>query len=81
MQQVSVLQAKTELSKLIHTLELRQEDVIVIAKYGKPVAKLVPYEETPVSKQIGIAKGKFTVPEDFDADNEEIAAMFMGGSL
>jgi len=81
MRQVSVLQAKTDLSRLIHSLELKREDIIVIAKYGKPVAKLIPYEETPISKRIGVAKGKFTVPKDFDAGNEEISAMFMGEGL
>lgn len=53
---------------------------IVIARNGKPVARIVPIEDIPVSKRIGVAKGKFTVPDDLDVDNDEIAAMFEGAS-
>lgn len=79
--QVNVLEAKTDFSKLIRLVESRREEYITVARNGKPVAKIVPYETVPVSKRIGIAKGKFTVPDDFDAGNEEIAAMLMGGDL
>ena len=79
--QVNVFEAKTEFSKLIRLVESRREEYITVARNGKPVAKIVPYESTPVSKRIGIAKGKFTVPDDFDAGNDEIAAMLMGGDL
>ncbi|MBR4224990.1 MAG: hypothetical protein IKR73_09285 [Oscillospiraceae bacterium] len=37
--------------------------------------------ENDVSRRIGIAKGKFTVYGDFDADNDEIAAMLMDGDI
>lgn len=79
--QVNVFEAKTEFSKLIRLVESGREESITVARNGRPVAKIVPYENTPVSKRIGIAKGKFTVPDDFDAGNEEIAAMLMGGGL
>lgn len=79
--QVNVFEAKTDFSKLIRLVESRREESITVARNGKPVAKIVPYETAPVSKRIGIAKGKFTVPDDFDAGNEEIAAMLMGGDL
>ena len=79
--QVDVFEAKTEFSKLIRLVESGREEYITIARNGKPVAKIVPYENTPVSKRIGIAKGKFKVPDDFDAWNEEIAAMLMEGDL
>ena len=77
--QVNVFEAKTDFSKLIRLVESKREEFITIARNGKPVAKIVPYDSAPVSKRIGIAKGKFTVPDDFDAGNEEIAAMLMGG--
>lgn len=79
--QVNVFEAKTDFSKLIRLVESRREEYITVARNGKPVAKIVPYETAPVSKRIGIAKGKFTIPDDFDAGNEEIAAMLMGGDL
>ena len=51
--QVNILEAKTELSKLIRLIETGKEDQIIIARYGKPVAKMTVYNDTPVSKRIG----------------------------
>ena len=81
MLQVNVLEAKTDLSKLIRLIESNREDEIRVARNGKPVVKITAIEKKPVSKRIGIAKGKFTMPDDFDADNEYIAELFNGGSL
>ena len=81
MLQVNILEAKTDLSKLIRLLESKREDYITVARNGKPVAKLTLINETPVSKRIGAGKGKFTVHEDFDADNEAIADLLSGGAL
>ena len=79
--QVNVFEAKTDFSKLLRLIESKREESITVARNGKPIAKIVPYESAPVSRRIGIAKGKFTVPDDFDADNEEIAAMMTGEDL
>ncbi|MCR4721621.1 MAG: type II toxin-antitoxin system prevent-host-death family antitoxin [Lachnospiraceae bacterium] len=79
--QVNVFEAKTEFSKLIRLIESGREESVTVARNGRPVVKIVPYESTPVSNRIGIAKGKFTVPDDFDAGNEEIAAMLTGGGV
>ena len=81
MMQVNILEAKTDFSKLIRLLETKKEDYITVARNGKPVAKIRLINETPVSKRIGIAKGKFTIKDDFDADNDAIAEMMMGGTL
>ena len=35
-----------------------------------------PVQSETVSKRIGVAKGKFVIPDDFDACNDEIAEMF-----
>lgn len=78
--QVNILKAKTKLSSLVRMVETGQEDMVVIARYGKPVVKITVFNDTPVSKRIGIAKGKLKTPVDLDRDNEEIAAMF-GGAL
>ena len=48
---------------------------------GKPVVRITLIQETPVSKRIGVMKGKFSVNGDFDEDNEEIAGMLTGGAL
>ena len=38
-------------------------------------------QSPPVTKRIGAAKGKFTVPDNFDEDNEMIAEMLTGGNI
>ena len=76
--QVNILEAKTKLSSLVRMVETGQEDMVVIARYGKPVVKITVFNDTPVSKRIGIAKGRLKTPVDLDQDNEEIAAMFGG---
>ena len=81
MMQVNILEAKTDFSKLIRLLESKREDCITVARNGKPVAKITLVHETPVSKRIGVAKGKFSVKGDFDESNREIADMLMGGTL
>ena len=81
MMQVNILEAKTDFSKLVRLLETKKEDFITVARNGKPVVKITLISETPVSKRIGIGKGKFTVKGDFDADNDAIADALMGGSL
>ena len=79
MLQVNVLEAKTDFSKLIRMLETKREDEIRVARNGKPVVKITLIHQDPPVQRIGIAKGKFTAPDDFDACNEEIASMLTGG--
>lgn len=45
------------------------------------MAKISLIDETPVSRRIGIAKGRFTIKGDFDSDNDAIAELMMGGTL
>ncbi len=77
MTQVNVLEAKTNLSKLLQMLEEGEEDVVVIARNGKPVANL-----TLTSAQrrpphfIGCREGLYDIPDDIDVDNDEIAELF-----
>lgn len=76
--QVNILEAKTELSKLIRLIESGKEDQIIIARYGRPVVKMTVYNDTPASKRIGIAKGRLKSPDDLDRDNGAIAQLFGG---
>ena len=78
MEMINVFRAKTDLSQLRKKIENKDEDAFVIARSGKPVAMLVPYESKGSKSRIGTAKGKFIVPEDFDSCNEEIREMFEG---
>ena len=78
MQAVNMLQAKTSLSRLVEAIEQGQELEIVIARNGRPAAKLVPMDSVPAGKRIGVAKGLFEVPESIDTHNHEVAQLFMG---
>lgn len=62
--EVNVHEAKTHLSKLLERVALGEE--IVIAKAGKPVARLVAIGAQPKKRILGSAKGEFVVPDDFN---------------
>lgn len=79
MQAVNMLQAKSSLSRLVEAIEKGEEREIIIARNGRPAAKLVPMDTAPVGQRIGVAKGKFEVPDTIDTHNEEVARLFMGG--
>lgn len=79
MTQVNMLEAKTELSKLVRLLETHQEDVILIARNGTPVVEMKLAQQRPASQRIGVARGKLHVPDDFDKWDSEIADMFGEG--
>ncbi|MGD7034402.1 MAG: prevent-host-death protein [Gammaproteobacteria bacterium HGW-Gammaproteobacteria-10] len=77
MQTVNMLQAKSSLSRLVEAIEQGQEREIVIARNGRPAAKLVPIDAAPSEKRIGVAKGLFVVPDSIDTYNDEVARLFM----
>jgi len=72
MRKINIHEAKTNLSKIIANGE-----EVLIARYGEPVARLIPLRQ-PAAKRIpGSAQGKFTVPaEFFDPLPEEILNAF-----
>ena len=73
--EVNVHEAKTNLSKLLERVALGEE--IVIAKAGKPVAKLVALRSARPRFKLGSAKGEFVVPDDFnDPLPKEIEDLF-----
>ena len=78
--QVNILEAKTNLSSLVKLIETGKEEHIIIARYGKPVVKMALYNDAPVSRRIGVARGKLKSPVDLDRHNDEIADLF-GGKL
>ena len=76
MQVVNIHSAKTNLSKLIEQTLVGKD--VVIAKAGKPVAKLIAYKEEKKPRTPGLLKGKIEIPDDFDEESEEINKMFYG---
>ena len=81
MHSVNMLQAKSTLSRLVEAIEQGNEREIVIARNGRPAAKLVPIDTALPGQRIGIAKGVFDVPADIDASNDEVAKLFLGGAV
>ena len=78
---VNMHQAKSNLSRLVEAVESGAESEIIIARNGKPAARLVPIVlAAPVKtgQRIGIAKGMFVVPDSIDDDNEDIRKLFEG---
>lgn len=79
MEVINIHQAKTNLSKLIEKTKAGEE--IVIAKAGKPVAKLVAYKEKLKKRKPGLWKGKVWVSPDFDEEDEEINKLFYDSEI
>ncbi len=78
MQSVNMLQAKSSLSRLVEAIESGQEREIIIARNGRPAAKLVPIDSVSTRKRIGVARDLFEVPENIDAHNDEVARLLLG---
>lgn len=76
---VNIHDAKTHLSRLVE--RAASGETVVIAKAGKPVAKLVPLEQPKVdtSRRLGGLQGQLTIPDDFKGFmKDEIEEMFYG---
>jgi prevent-host-death family protein len=76
--QVNMHEAKTSLSRLVERASQGEE--IVIARAGKPAAKLVPYEAKREPRKAGFLRGQIWMAPDWDSDevNEEITRLFEG---
>ena len=64
--------------ELQHPAPMAKANVLII--FPDPDSPAIPNEKTDefVTSRFGIAKGKFTVPDDIDVDNDEIARLFEG---
>lgn len=79
MQTVNIHEAKTQFSRFVDQAEAGGE--IVIARAGKPVARLVGLANAASQpRKLGLGKKQFTFPENFDSlDAAEIVSMFEQG--
>jgi prevent-host-death family protein len=73
---VNIHEAKTHLSRLVELAAAGEE--IVVAKAGRPMAKLVPYDKPKAPRQLGGWEGRVWIADDFDEVDEEIARLFEG---
>lgn len=76
---VNMLEAKTNLSRFVDQIAEGHEKEIIIARNGKPAARIVPLKKAASGQRIGVAKGKFDVPASIDEQNDVIALLFSGG--
>lgn len=77
MEKVNIHKAKTQLSRLVENAAAGEE--IIIAKAGKPVARLVGVKHRAVPRRKGLLKGKIKIHDDFYKPlPEEIIAAFEG---
>jgi prevent-host-death family protein len=65
MRTVNIHSAKTQLSRLVEDAAAGEE--IIIAKAGKPLARLCPLTRPKRERVLGRLRGKIVVPDDFDA--------------
>ncbi len=77
MQTINIHEAKTHLSRLVEDVAAGEE--VIIAKAGKPMARLVPLAKPTGRRKLGLLAGKMLIPDDFDAPlSEEVLASFEG---
>lgn len=74
--QVNIHEAKTHLSRLVEQAARGEE--IVIAKHGRPRARLVAVPERRLPRKPGTAKGKVRIMAGFYEADREIETMFYG---
>lgn len=70
----NISEAKAQLSALVEKVMAGQE--VVIGKAGKPVAKLVRYEQSEKPRRPGALRGKIKIADDFDELPADIADAF-----
>jgi prevent-host-death family protein len=71
---INIHEAKTHLSRIVDEVAAGRE--VIIAKAGRPMARLAPLAGIPRPKKLGLLKGKLKVPDDFNKplDDAELAA-------
>jgi prevent-host-death family protein len=79
MKTINIHAAKTQLSSLLAEVEAGEE--IIIAKAGKPVARLMPLQKNDFHRSFGALKGHIHMKDNFDDPlPPEIAKAFGLGS-
>jgi len=74
---INIHEAKTHLSRLVEQAAAGRE--IIIAKAGKPLARLVPLALPVRAKKLGLLKGQIKVPDNFNEPlDKETLALFEG---
>ena len=83
MTMVNMLEAKTQLSKLVEAVESGAEAEIIIARNGKPAARIVPIVAARQPILFGLAEGKYDPIDwdEWDRQSVEIAKIMAEGEI
>jgi prevent-host-death family protein len=74
---VNIHEAKTHLSRIVEEVAAGKE--VIIAKAGKPMARLVPMKQAVTKKHLGLLKGKIKIPPNFNKPlPETVVRLFEG---
>ena len=73
---VNVHEAQTHLSRLLEAVEAGED--VVIARAGKPIARLVPVVARLEARTPGSWRGRVVIADDFDETPEELIVAFHG---
>ena len=74
MRMANISEAKAQLSALIEKVMAGEE--VIIGKAGKPVARLIKYENNRKARRPGALKGKIKIADDFDVLPDDLAEAF-----
>ena len=79
---VNMQEAMTSLSELVRQVESGAKSEIIIARSGRPAARLVPLAPIAMhrSRRIGVAKGRFEMPEPDPALDAEVQRLLEGSA-
>lgn len=76
MRALEISEAGSNLSELVEALEAGREPEVIIARNGRPAARLVPINLPAKGPRVGVARGKFVLPPSIDECNDHIATLF-----
>ncbi len=76
MKMVNVYEAKTRLSQLLDLAASGEE--VIIARAGRPMARLIPYQINQRARKPGYWKGRLKIAKDFDELPEDLSRAFQG---
>jgi len=71
---LNIAEAKAQFSKLVN--DAARGKTTIIARGGRPVARIVPLDDKPSKIKFGTYKGKLVIPDDFDAPDPDVIDMF-----
>lgn len=78
---VNMLEAKSSLSRLVEAIESGEETEIIIARNGRPAARLVPLVSSAAGQRIGVAKGRVGAIRTSRAFDAEVGKLMFGDAV